>query len=80
MQCGNCAFPQSFHTRKLGEITVFYAEQICRKPGFFSHLLKKPLTVDFILPYLSICGDKSLAGIGLAVSSLCSVQGLTFKV
>ena len=22
---GNCAFPQNFHTRKLGEITVFYA-------------------------------------------------------
>ena len=26
--CGNCAFPQNFHTRKLGEITVFYA-MIC---------------------------------------------------
>ena len=24
--CGNCAFPQNFRTRKLGEITVFYAE------------------------------------------------------
>ena len=23
--CGNCTFPQNFHTRKLGEITVFYA-------------------------------------------------------
>ena len=23
--CGNCAFPQNFHIRKLGEITVFYA-------------------------------------------------------
>ena len=23
--CGNCAFPQNFHTRKLGEITVLYA-------------------------------------------------------
>ena len=23
--CGNCAFPQYFHTRKLGEITAFYA-------------------------------------------------------
>ena len=22
---GNCAFPQNFHTKKLGEITVFYA-------------------------------------------------------
>ena len=23
--CRNCAFPQNFHTRKLGEITIFYA-------------------------------------------------------
>ena len=23
--CGNCAFPQNFHTRKLGKISVFYA-------------------------------------------------------
>ena len=23
--CGNCAFPQNFHTKKLGEITAFYA-------------------------------------------------------
>ena len=22
--CGNCAFPQNLHTRKLGEITVFF--------------------------------------------------------
>ena len=22
--CGSCAFPQNFHTRKLGEITVFF--------------------------------------------------------
>ena len=22
--CGNCAFPQNFHTRELGEITVFF--------------------------------------------------------
>ena len=73
-----------FSLQKLGEITVFYAEQIRRKPGIFSYLLKKSLTVDFIfvqwsriLPYLSICGNKSLAGIGLAISSLCSVQGLT---
>ena len=23
--CGNCAYPQNFHTKKLGEIAVFYA-------------------------------------------------------
>ena len=22
--CGNCSFPQNFHTRKLGEIKVFF--------------------------------------------------------
>ena len=22
--CGNCAFPQNFHTREVGEITVFF--------------------------------------------------------
>ena len=26
--CGNCAFPQNFYTRKLGEIEVFYAISI----------------------------------------------------
>ena len=26
--CGNCAFLQNFHTRKLGEILVFYAMQV----------------------------------------------------
>ena len=23
--CGKCAFPQNFHTRKVGEITLFFA-------------------------------------------------------
>ena len=27
--CGNCVFPQNFHTKKLGEITVFYAVYFC---------------------------------------------------
>ena len=26
--CGNCSFPQNLHTRKLGEITVFYV--VCK--------------------------------------------------
>ena len=28
--CGNCDFPQNFLTRKLGEITVFYADPFLR--------------------------------------------------
>ena len=31
--CGNCAFTQNFHTRKLGEITVFYAVNITLSPN-----------------------------------------------
>ena len=26
--CGNCTFPQNFHTSKFGEILVFYAVKI----------------------------------------------------
>ena len=26
--CGNCAFPQNFHTRKLSEFSVFYAVSV----------------------------------------------------
>ena len=26
--CANCAFPQNFHTRKLGELTAFYAVNV----------------------------------------------------
>ena len=29
--CGNCAFPQNFYTRKLGEITVFILNGRSRK-------------------------------------------------
>ena len=29
--CGNCSFPQNFHTTKLGEITVFFAVCITRR-------------------------------------------------
>ena len=26
--CGKCSFPQNFHTRKLGETTVFFAVHV----------------------------------------------------
>ena len=29
--CGNCTFPQNFYTRKLGEITIFYAVESINK-------------------------------------------------
>ena len=33
--CKNCAFPQNFHTKKLGEITIFYALLIFTYLTFF---------------------------------------------
>ena len=40
--CGNCVFHQNFHTRKLGEITVFYAVT-----GTASRLIKRFKNWDF---------------------------------
>ena len=34
--CGNCAFPQTFHPWKLGEITLFYTVQRNNYPYHFS--------------------------------------------
>ena len=60
---GNCAFPQNFHTRKLGKITVFYAVISFAEPfslafstNFHSkHLLRESQTwrKDFII-YTSV--------------------------
>ena len=35
--CGNCAFPHKFHTKRFGKITVFYAasSNICLKLNIF---------------------------------------------
>ena len=38
--CGNCVFPQNFHTKKLGEIALFYGVY-CE-----DHLLKQTLAVQ----------------------------------
>ena len=35
---GNFAFPQNFHTTKLGEISVFYAMVKCICPAIFSSI------------------------------------------
>ena len=42
--CGNCAFPLNFHTKKLVEITVFYAVEV--KSHFQPGLLLKALTIE----------------------------------
>ena len=41
--CGNCAFPQNFYTRKLGEITAFYAVLISTWSYFFNPIAKMVL-------------------------------------
>ena len=33
---GECAFPQNFHTRKLGEITAFYAVRVMNTVTLYS--------------------------------------------
>ena len=48
--CGNCAFPQNFLTRKLGEITVFYAVEGNNNKSIFSgkqsrHSIRKTDTI-----------------------------------
>ena len=41
--CGSCKFPQTFHTRKLGEISVFYAalRHVLAKKNFFPIICNK---------------------------------------
>ena len=45
--CGNCAFQPNFHTRKLGEILVFYAV-VLHSPNknFNKPLIKIPCYID----------------------------------
>ena len=35
-RCRNCAFPQNFHTRKSGKITVFFAVSVAYKKRVFA--------------------------------------------
>ena len=44
---GNCAFPKNFHTRQLGEITVFYS--------MYSLLSEYPVPVDTTKVYSNLC-------------------------
>ena len=51
--CGNCAFPQNFHTRKLGEITAFYAVLLAICISFHSSLVKQNYSINTLLTYLT---------------------------
>ena len=48
-QCGNCSFPQNLHNRKLGEITVFFAQKDL-------HSTKNVGIRSFSVPYFPACG------------------------
>ena len=40
--CGNCAFPQNFHTRKSDEVTVFFAVNVIEGKIIFWSDLRSP--------------------------------------
>ena len=50
--CGNCVFPQNFHTKKLGEITVFYAVKLYGNCAFQQNFHTKKL--DEILVFYAV--------------------------
>ena len=45
--CGNCAFPQNIHARKLGEITVFFAVLV-RMSLFYKKLFSLNVKTNFL--------------------------------
>ena len=47
--CGNCVFPQNFHTMKLGEITVFYAVKDVYVSDSTAWILLEKHTFIFVL-------------------------------
>ena len=42
--CGNCAFPQNFHTRKLGEITDFHKMVV----SILKHTLHRSAPIELV--------------------------------
>ena len=63
---GNCAFPKSFHPRKLGEITVFYAVfGMCDMCGAIKTVIKNwwcfmTFTNHFQYLFTHVCSTKLL--------------------
>ena len=54
--CGNCAFPQNFHTRKLGKVTLDYAVYLTLNVGtsFDANVLNYDTTHSFPLVYIAL--------------------------
>ena len=64
--CGNCAFPQNFRTRKLGQITVFYAVKgsLLAKvlPILYYHVLKSQQNKCELLGFFACKNMSKLLG------------------
>ena len=69
--CGNCALPQNFHTRKLGEITVFYAlivivhDQNIRNNKAITTNLKPNMKFSYVSTMMVVARCKSSLDPGL---------------
>ena len=78
INCGNCAFPQNFHTRKLGEITVVCAVVVT----YSCYITKKNIFVIdvFIIEFLSFFKKSSPVNFNLfsTVISNFNCFGLSF--
>ena len=70
--CGNCAFLQNFHTRKTGEITVFFAMWIikCSTLHFFQNLsdLLAPVTT-LSISEIKVMNAKSMLEVTVSESN-----------
>ena len=91
--CGNCAFPQSLQTRKLGEITVFYAventdileikyQKLCKEllMTLNMHLFAGELTI-FHKQYVLVlqCAAKTVVMMMLVKWKACYLDHWIFK-
>ena len=91
--CGNCAFPQSLQTRKLGEITVLYAventdifeikyQKLCKEllMTLNMHLFAGELTI-FHKQYVLVqqCAAKTVVMMMLVKWKACYLDHCIFK-
>ena len=59
--CGNCAFSQNFHARKLGEIMVFSAAKVF-KDGSSKICERQPLSRPYPFKFFKGCLPQILIG------------------
>ena len=74
--CGNCVFPQYFQTRKLGEITTFYAMTSDKKLNTVDSLIRGYHRGNDFCPLIGVI---CLLG-SLIFLTLCGLGRGTLKV